>query len=274
MYVLNNTWQSQRVKDSGVMSTMSMSNKRLNAKSCRPWTLFLNRDHWKGKLLATLPQNKRHYSQSSAKVKVWEVVQMGHMQQVPRKQIYAKRVLERNREAGRPVLLKAMTSRRITRTPLPHLMHTQCPACASKGDGGFYQGAWNTSLSINQEQRWVRVKAHICTCQQKEGSQQKPGSALTLQQHHPCVSHPRLVPVSRRADHNLAAIQSVPACRTTAGNTSVSHSSGWKVKALNLVKRREPQGQKSHKQVGNLVWNSLGSSYSTKYAHFNCIWYC
>lgn len=79
------------------------------------------------------------------------IATLDHMQQVPRKQIYAKQVLERNRAEGRPLLLKAVAPRRITRMSLPHLMHTQCPVCASEGNGGFCQGAWNTSLSINQE---------------------------------------------------------------------------------------------------------------------------
>lgn len=35
-----------------------------------------------------------------ARVKVWEVVQMGHMERLPRKQIYAKQVLKRSRAEG------------------------------------------------------------------------------------------------------------------------------------------------------------------------------
>jgi len=162
------------------------------------------------------------------------------MQQVPGKEIYAEPVLERNRAEEKPLSI-SNDSRRITHTSLPDLMHTECPASASKGNGGFYQGASNTSLSSKQEQHWVRVKAHACSRRQQGGSWQKPGVVLTLQQCHPLVSHPRLKPASCRADNSLATLQSVPVHRTTVGNTSVSQSSGGKVKALNLVKHREHQ---------------------------------
>lgn len=119
-----------------------------------------------------------------AKVKVWKVAQMGTWKDSHASKLMLNRYWRGAEQKGSGAL-KPMTLWRITHvSPSPHAHRVSC--MCKQSDWGIYQGAWITiSVSINQEQLWVGEKAPICSCWQKEGSQQ----TLTLQQHHPCVSH-------------------------------------------------------------------------------------
>lgn len=82
--------------------------------------------------------------------------------------------------------------------------------------------------------------AHLCLPTEGRFAAEAQDCADTVAASPLCVS-PRLMLAGHRADHHLTALQSVLVCSTAASNTSVSHSSGGKVKALNLVKYREHQ---------------------------------
>lgn len=138
-------------------------------------------------------------------------------------------------------------------SPSLHAAHN--PACASKGNWGFYQGTWITSVSINKEQPWVGVKS-------------VPADRGRVHSRHWHCSSITLV-WSSWANARKSQSWQQPDCtpeHASLQGQSQKHfcvpQQGWKVKALHLVKHREQQVQKWHGWVGNPFWNSLWNSFS------------